>query len=116
MPMVGLFSGVRPGSGWTIGEKNGMGYYEFWPRIRPSVTQIRHREYSGRSDHFISQPIGKCAWLFFYGDEFTGQAEPILGRLETINPRKEEGRRHASINAVGFPTVLRYPFMGRTRA
>jgi hypothetical protein len=50
--------------------------------------------------------------IFVFGDEFTGQAEPILARLETMNPRKEDGRRHVSINAVGFPTVLRYPLMG----
>ena len=29
-----------------------------------------------------------------------------------MNPRKEDGKRHVSINAVGFPTVLRYPLMG----
>ncbi len=50
--------------------------------------------------------------VFVFGDEFTGKAEPVLARLETINPRKEDGRRHVSINAVGFPTVLRYPLMG----
>ena len=50
--------------------------------------------------------------VFVFGDEFTGQADPVLARLETINPRKEDGDRHVSINAVGFPTVLRYPLMG----
>lgn len=50
--------------------------------------------------------------VFVFGDEFTGKAEPVLARLETINPRKEDGHRHVSINAVGFPTVLRYPLMG----
>jgi hypothetical protein len=50
--------------------------------------------------------------VFVFGDEFTGKAEPVLERLEMINPRKENGHRHVSINAVGFPTVLRYPLMG----
>lgn len=50
--------------------------------------------------------------VFVFGDEFTGRAEPVLSRLETINPEKEDGTRHVSINAVGFPTVLRYPLMG----
>ena len=50
--------------------------------------------------------------VFVFGDEFTGQADPVLARLETINPRKEDGDRPVSINAVGFPTVLRYPLMG----
>lgn len=50
--------------------------------------------------------------IFVFGDEFTGKAEPILARLETMNPRKDDGKRHVSINAVGFPTVLRYPLMG----
>lgn len=50
--------------------------------------------------------------VFVFGDEFTGRAEPVISRLETINPRKEDGSRHVSINAVGFPTVLRYPLMG----
>ena len=50
--------------------------------------------------------------VFVFGDEFTGRAEPVISRLETINPRKENGDRHVSISAVGFPTVLRYPLMG----
>ncbi|WP_221030535.1 hypothetical protein [Actomonas aquatica] len=50
--------------------------------------------------------------VFVFGDEFTGKAEPVLQRLEQINPRKEDGRRHVSINAVGFPTVLGYPLLG----
>ncbi len=50
--------------------------------------------------------------VFVFGDEFTGKAEPVLERLELINPRKEDGSRHVSISAVGFPTVLRYPLMG----
>ena len=50
--------------------------------------------------------------VFVFGDEFTGKAEPVLERLEMINPRKEDGKRHVSISAVGFPTVLRYPLMG----
>ncbi|MCF3648832.1 hypothetical protein [Synoicihabitans lomoniglobus] len=50
--------------------------------------------------------------VFVFGDEFTGKAEPVLARLEQINPRKDDGNRHVSINAVGFPTVLRYPLMG----
>ena len=50
--------------------------------------------------------------VFVFGDEFTGEAEPVLSRLESINPRKEDGSRHVSINGVGFPTVLRYPLMG----
>ena len=50
--------------------------------------------------------------VFVFGDEFTGKAEPVMERLEMINPRKEDGHRHVSINAVGFPTVLRYPLMG----
>lgn len=50
--------------------------------------------------------------VFVFGDEFTGKAEPVLSRLETINPRKEDGSRHVSISAVGFPNVLRYPLMG----
>jgi hypothetical protein len=50
--------------------------------------------------------------VFVFGDEFTGEAAPVLARLESLNPRKENGKRHVSINAVGFPTVLRYPLMG----
>jgi hypothetical protein len=46
--------------------------------------------------------------VFIFGDEFTGTAEPVLAQLETINPRDENGKRRVTINAVGFPTVLRY--------
>ena len=46
--------------------------------------------------------------VFIFGDEYTGTAEPVLAQLERINPRGEDGRRRVTINAVGFPTVLRY--------
>lgn len=44
--------------------------------------------------------------IYFFGDEFGGRVEPVLDRLETINPRGENGRRLATINGVGFPMVM----------
>jgi len=55
--------------------------------------------------------------IFVLGDEFNA-AEPagvVLDRLDALNPRDVHGRRAVTINAIGFPTTIRYRFsMGNT--
>lgn len=46
--------------------------------------------------------------LYIFGDEFTGTAETVLRRLDEINPVDESGNRRVVINAVGFPTAVRF--------
>jgi hypothetical protein len=55
--------------------------------------------------------------IFVFGDEFnsTDSADTVIRRLEELNPADEEGNRRVTINAVGFPTTIRYQFsMGNT--
>ncbi len=51
----------------------------------------------------LSDPEKRIA-LFVVGDEFTGNEDAVLRRLENINPRDATGTRPVSINALGFPT------------
>jgi hypothetical protein len=55
--------------------------------------------------------------VFVFGDEFNSSdsADTVIRRLEELNPADEAGNRKVTINAVGFPTTIRYQFsMGNT--
>jgi hypothetical protein len=55
--------------------------------------------------------------IYVFGDEFnTGDsAEKVIKQLDDLNPADENGNRKVVINAVGFPTTIRYQFsMGNT--
>ena len=55
--------------------------------------------------------------IFVFGDEFNSSdsADIVVKRLDELNPADENGNRHVTINAVGFPTTIRYQFsMGNT--
>jgi hypothetical protein len=55
--------------------------------------------------------------IFVFGDEFNSSdsADVVIRRLEELNPANETGQRKVTINAVGFPTTIRYQFsMGNT--
>jgi hypothetical protein len=55
--------------------------------------------------------------IFVFGDEFNSSdsADAVIRRLEEMNPADENGNRKVVINAVGFPTTIRYQFsMGNT--
>ena len=55
--------------------------------------------------------------VFVFGDEFnsTDSADQVIRRLDELNPADENGNRKVTINAVGFPTTIRYQFsMGNT--
>ncbi len=55
--------------------------------------------------------------IFVFGDEFNSSdsADVVIRRLEELNPADETGARKVTINAVGFPTTIRYQFsMGNT--
>lgn len=53
--------------------------------------------------------------IYVFGDEFTETAEPVLRRLDQLNPADENGHRKVVINAVGFPTTIQFQFsMGNT--
>ena len=55
--------------------------------------------------------------IFVFGDEFNSpeSADSVIRRLDELNPADENGVRKVTINAVGFPTTIRYQFsMGNT--
>lgn len=65
----------------------------------------------GRSDLRIG--------VYLLGDEFvrTEDREVVLPRLDQLNPRDVNGHRRVVINAIGFPTTIRFSFsMGNTGA
>lgn len=43
--------------------------------------------------------------IYVFGDEFTGKPEPILEEIRKVNKDKE-GKRIATISAIGFPNVI----------
>jgi hypothetical protein len=46
--------------------------------------------------------------LYIFGDEFTGLADAVLRRVDELNPADEKGDRRVVINAVAFPTTIRF--------
>lgn len=53
--------------------------------------------------------------IYVFGDEFIDTADPVIRALDNLNPADEEGNRRVVINAIGFPTTIRYSFsMGNT--
>jgi hypothetical protein len=53
--------------------------------------------------------------IYVFGDEFIDVADPVIRRLDELNPADENGNRKVVINAIGFPTTIRYTFsMGNT--
>ena len=55
--------------------------------------------------------------IYVFGDEFSASesADTVLKTLDNLNPADENGHRKIVINALGFPTTIRYTFsMGNT--
>jgi len=53
--------------------------------------------------------------VYVFGDEFIETADPVIRALDNMNPADENGDRQVVINAIGFPTTIRYSFsMGNT--
>jgi hypothetical protein len=53
--------------------------------------------------------------IYVFGDEFIEIADPVIRQLDELNPADENGHRKVVINAIGFPTTIRYTFsMGNT--
>ena len=53
--------------------------------------------------------------IYIFGDEFNGMADAVLKRVDDLNPADEHGNRKVVINAITFPTTIRFEFsMGNT--
>ncbi len=67
------------------------------PGIYQAITRLHNPE----------DPEMKMA-IYILGDEFTGTADAVIRRLDQLNPADEQGNRKIVINAIGFPTAVRY--------
>jgi len=66
---------------------------------------------------FDKENPGMRMGIFVFGDEFNSpqSADEVIRRLDELIPASEQGARAVTINAVGFPTTIRYQFsMGNT--
>lgn len=50
--------------------------------------------------------------IYVFGDEFVETADPVIKRLDELNPADEAGHRRIVINAIGFPTRIQDPLWG----
>jgi hypothetical protein len=76
----------------------------------PGILQVFRRLYKA------DNPDMKLG-IYVFGDEFnTGdEAAKVIRQLDELNPADENGNRKVVINAVGFPTTIRFQFsMGNT--
>lgn len=66
---------------------------------------------------YDKENAGMRMGIFVFGDEFNSpqSADEVIRRLDELNPANDQGARAVTINAVGFPTTIRYQFsMGNT--
>jgi hypothetical protein len=66
---------------------------------------------------YDKENAGMRMGIFVFGDEFNSpqSADEVIRRLDELNPANNQGARAVTINAVGFPTTIRYQFsMGNT--
>ena len=118
----GRFILGRPGSGTA-------GWLADSPEIRSQIKRVLRRY----DQDTVSNPVPgmKNAMRFLFdkanpnmrmcvfvmGDEFNSSdaADVAIRQLDELNPADENGNRRVTINAVGFPTTIRYQFsMGNT--
>jgi len=50
----------------------------------------------------------KKVGIYIFGDEFTQTAEKVLNRIDQANKPNDEGTRPITINAIGFPHVIKF--------
>lgn len=88
---------------------------EVWQRVRQALDDCN--VYSNSSPvpgicsalHLVPtrSESGPTLHVCVIGDELTDQAEPVLRRLEELNPRDAAGNRGATISAIELPTTGR---------
>jgi len=115
---------------FILGPRRGTGT-EAWLKDSPEVRDNIKRQLRRYDQDTISNPVPgvfnamrflydrenpdmKMA-IYVFGDEFVEVADPVIRRLDELNPADENGERRVIINAIGFPTTIRYTFsMGQT--
>ena len=115
---------------FILGPRRGTGT-EAWLKDSPELRENIKRQLRRYDQDTISNPVPgvynamrflydkenanmKMA-IYVFGDEFVETADPVIRRLDELNPADENGERKVVINAIGFPTTIRYTFsMGQT--
>lgn len=55
-----------------------------------------------------SNNLDKKIGIYVFGDEYTDTASKVLARIDKLNPKDEKGNRAITINAIGFPHVVKF--------
>lgn len=112
---------------FIFGERSGAQWLTDSPEVREGIkrTMRRYDIYSEsnpvpgifRSLRTLYDPKNEKMkmGIYIFGDEFNGTADAVIRRLDELNPADENGNRKVVINAVAFPTTIRFDFsMGNT--
>ena len=91
--------------GTREGMKRAIRNYDHHSQSNPVPGIMRAIRFSKEKDE---QDPKRKVGIYVFGDEFTQTAEKVLHRIEQLNPADEEGNRPVTINAVGFPQVIKY--------
>lgn len=81
---------------------NAVRNYQYNSRSNPVPGIVKAIQLFGPRGRNPTENVG----IFIFGDEYDGNTEPIIDRLERVNPRDANGERPVIINAVGFPHVV----------
>ncbi len=93
------------GAGTREGMKRAIRSYDHHSQSNPVPGVMRAIRFSKEKGE---QDPKKKVGIYVFGDEFTQTAEKVLNRIEQLNPADDEGNRPVTINAVGFPQVIKY--------
>ena len=78
--------------------------YEHHSQSNPVPGVMRAIRFSEPDPKDEKKKIG----IYVFGDEFTQTADKVLNRIDQLNPADEDGKRAVTINAIGFPQVIKY--------
>jgi len=95
-----------------------------WIPDSPTVRSAIGRTLAFYSHHSQSNPVpgitkavkvfldpddpDKKIGIHVFGDEYTDTASKVLTRIDKLNPKDENGNRAITINAIGFPHVVKF--------
>lgn len=112
---------------FVMGERGGVQWLPDGPETREGIKRAlrRYDVYSEsnpvpgiyralRTLYSPDNPAMKMG-IYIFCDEFNGTADGVLKRVDELNPADENGNRRVVINAIAFPTTIRYDInMGNT--
>lgn len=112
---------------FVMGERGGAQWLSDSPEVREGIKRAlrRYDQFSESNPVpgifralrtlFDAQNEKMKMGIYIFGDEFSGTADTVLRRLDELNPADDQGNRKVVINAITFPTTIRFDFsMGNT--